>query len=311
MKLNLTTLSLVIAAISLSPAMTSCFTGIESTPKITATDVKKQNIPVRQEDVYLSSVTSQPFSQWKKGKRFHVTDDKFAMLTLPGSNRPTDLKGATIMYNSCEEVTDLSGNKILQITFVTNNNQSLIYRTSQSAASIKKHDYLDIPFLVEMSVVDSVKEKLLGNTYYIITPAWYDTAGQSIHGRKFVPVKVRNVLPGNGYYSAQLQMEDEKGNPFMLYLSAGNDLKSLRQFASLFSLTDPRNNYPQITDETWENIINGRVAPEMTREECRLALGTPSAIDHSVGYSSIREIWTYENGIYLIFEDNILRSFRQ
>ena len=63
--------------------MTSCFTGIESTPKITASDVKKQNIPVKEEDSFLSEIKPQPFSEWEKGKRFYVSDDKFSLLTLP------------------------------------------------------------------------------------------------------------------------------------------------------------------------------------------------------------------------------------
>lgn len=49
----------------------------------------------------------------------------------------------------------------------------------------------------------------------------------------------------------------------------------------------------------------------MTRDEARLALGAPANIDRRPGYSFMREIWTYENGIFLIFEDGLLKSFRQ
>ncbi len=66
-----------------------------------------------------------------------------------------------------------------------------------------------------------------------------------------------------------------------------------------------------ITDANWDRIIHGRVALEMTRDECRLALGSPSHIDRYQGTSAYGERWTYENGVYLIFFDGILSSFRQ
>ncbi len=92
-------------------------------------------------------------------------------------------------------------------------------------------------------------------------------------------------------------------------MSAG-DQKGSRDFASLFYFENPRNRYPNITDETWANIIRGKVALYMTREECRLALGSPATVDRRPGISTMRELWTYENGIYLIFDDGILQSFR-
>lgn len=302
---------LVMAAAYLSVAVTSCFTGIESTPEITADDVKKQNIVTREEDGFLSDITSVPFSRWEKGKRFYVADDKFTMLILPARGNPSSLKGSIIEYDSYNSVTDISGNNILEIKFLTPDGIPLLYRTGQTQSDISSRDRIDIPFLVEMSVVEAARERLKGNTYYIITSSWYDTAQQSFRGRKYIPVKITDLLPGNGVYSAILMMEDEKSKPFLLFLSLADDLKSLRGFSSLFSFTDPRKNYPQITDDTWRNIINGRVAPDMTRQECRLALGAPATVDRGVGYSSIREIWTYEDGVYLIFEDNLLRSYRQ
>lgn len=94
-------------------------------------------------------------------------------------------------------------------------------------------------------------------------------------------------------------------------MSVGSDLRATRKFGSLLSLSNPRDRYPEITDANWNNIVNGRVSEDMTREECRLALGAPATVDRRPGYSIMREIWTYENGRYLIFEDGLLRSFRQ
>lgn len=60
-----------------------------------------------------------------------------------------------------------------------------------------------------------------------------------------------------------------------------------------------------------ETYNNGTVTEDMTRDECRLSLGAPDNIDRRAGYSVLREVWSYENGRYLIFEDGLLRSYRQ
>ena len=301
----------VIAASVLLAAMTACFTGIESTPKITDSEIRRQNVRERPEDSYLSEIKAEPFEKWAQGKKFHVTDNRFSLLLLPSEEKCDSLSGKVIRFVSGKEVIDLTGNRILELTFLTDNNNPIRYRTTQSRATIESTGKLNIPFLVELSVIEQVREKLLGKTFYVITANWYDDKLSSFTGRKFIPVKITDIRPGNEYYSALLELIDENGAAFHLFMSVGNDLKTLRSFGSLFSLSDPRKSHPDISDETWRNIINGRVSSGMTRDECRLALGAPASIDSRIGYSTIREVWTYENGIYLIFEDNLLKSFRQ
>ena len=49
----------------------------------------------------------------------------------------------------------------------------------------------------------------------------------------------------------------------------------------------------------------------MTRDECRLALGTPDSIDRATTVGNTHfERWSYENGVYLLFEDGYLSKFR-
>ena len=45
-----------IAASAIMLSMSGCFTGIESTPKITASDVKREKVAVTEEDRYLDNV---------------------------------------------------------------------------------------------------------------------------------------------------------------------------------------------------------------------------------------------------------------
>ena len=94
-------------------------------------------------------------------------------------------------------------------------------------------------------------------------------------------------------------------------MSVSDKSKSGRNFSMLFSLSDPRLRYPEITDEVWANIQNGRVAKFMTRDECRIALGSPKSIQRRNIITVLQEMWTYENGVYLLFDDGILQSYRQ
>lgn len=289
----------------------SCFTGIESTPKITSNDVKREKIVSKPEESYLADILPQPLSQWQPGKRFYVADNKFAILFGKSSPAAQNLRGQTVQFRQALEVTSITGDKVMEITFATPSGDEITYNTDQSATSIERAKQVEVPFTVDMDLVDSVATRMKGNQYYMITPSWYDTSLQARTGRKFVKVTVTDVIPGTPFYPILLNMADETGNPFCLLMSVGHDLKAPRKFASLFSLTDPRLRYPAISDANWRNIINGKVAEDMTREECRLSLGAPATVDRRPGYSIMSEIWTYENGIYLIFEDGLLRSFRQ
>lgn len=299
-------------AVILATTLSSCFTGIESTPKITAKDVKREGIPVKSESSYLSDISHEPFSKWAKGKRFYVSDNKFTSILqpMPGVDS-LNLVGTEVYFDSFKEVRDITGNDIVELTFMSADGHSLVYRSDRSLDLIERSGEMRVPFLVEMDVVDDVRARIMGNQYYVITASWFDKNNRAFTGRKFIPVTVSDVLPGNSFYSTIVCLKDENGAQFRLYMSVGGDLKSLRQFDSLFSIGNPRDSYPLISDETWRIICSGKVAAGMTKNECRLALGSPRTVNEQHDYSTIREIWSYETGIFLIFEDGILRSFRQ
>lgn len=291
--------------------MSGCFTGIESTPKITADEVKRQQVTVSDEDRFLDSIAPQQLSLWKKGKLFYVTDDKISLALEPGS-KSYPKSGEYIEFQSFHEIQSMTGRPDTELVFLNQNGDDVRYRISASTEELARRRKIEIPFTVETSIVDDARKAMLGNTYYIRTSTWFDDKGDAIRGQKFIPVKITDVIPGNTVYPVKLQFITTAGvsQPAYLYMSAGEQSKGKRDFASLFYFDDPHKRYPQITDETWDNIIHGKVAPYMTREECRLSLGSPASIDRRPGISTMRELWTYENGIYLIFDDGLLQSFR-
>lgn len=299
-------LSLIMAG-----ALSGCFTGVESTPKIDSSDLRKQNVVTTQEQRYLDDVNPQKLNDWQAGKQLLVTDSKIAMLLGPEAQNGSELQGKPLTYIGCEDVTSLTGEPVAQLKFTTPDGLTVSYRMDASVAEVSKRNAVEIPLTIELSVVDEVKRKMMGKSYYLVTRDRYDLNNEAITGNKFIKATVTDVLPGSSFYPVLLEMKDEDGKDFHLYMSVGHDLKAPRNFASLFSLSNPRDRYPNIKDDVWQLIIKGKVKEDMTREECRLSLGSPDNIDRRAGYSVLREVWSYENGKYLIFEDGLLRSYRQ
>ena len=56
---------------SVTMLLQCCFTGVESTPRITDNDVTRQKIIVSPEMKFMDDVASQPFGEWSDGKEFY------------------------------------------------------------------------------------------------------------------------------------------------------------------------------------------------------------------------------------------------
>lgn len=293
------------------PLATGCFTGIESTPAISDREVQRHSQKETPEERYFDNLLTEIPPCSTPGKQWVVTDPKIKLILDASAMNSMLNVGDTLSLLSVENVTSLDGLPLAELRFSTRGNKVYSYRTSLSPQEFQATGKIKIPFAVDIDVVESVRKKMSGKTFYILTTARYDLADQPLTGRRFVPVSVDKVDAGNNYYPIKLTLTDDKGLHFRLYMSVDSSSNMPRKFSSLFSLTDPKLKYPAITDDNWKHIINGQVAQGMTRDEARLALGAPSNIDRRPGYSVLREIWTYENGRYLIFDDGILQTFRQ
>lgn len=304
--------------------MTSCFTGVEYTPKVTEKEVRHANVVERPESHYLDDVTPEPFAQWQKGKRFTATDDRVIRLMGASGVGISSLAGETVEYLGASEVMSITSQPVAELTFSTPQGQ-VTYRTDISLDSLRRRSTFEIPFLTDDARLRKLAEKLKGNTYYITTPLWCNSEGVRVRGLKYVPVRVTGVTAGEGVYPVWLLLsyevpldapaDDRIFKPgatvtFKLPLSYDMTTGVARTFADQFSLKDPRLNYPRITDSNWQRIERGRVGSGMTRDECRLALGSPARVERVPGATTIYERWTYENGASLIFADGILSSYR-
>ncbi len=291
---------------------TGCFTGVESTPKISDSEVRRQSSTAIVEETFLQPVVDSLNNlPLRTGLPLLVSDNKIRLILEPAANAGDINAGDTLRLVSIDAASTLDGRRVAEIRLSAREGREFTYRTSLSPERISKLSELYIPFCIPLDPVEEIRDRLVGRRMYVTTSARYDMTDNLYTGRRFVPVEIIAVEPGNTYYPMRLTLRDDLDKVFRLYLSVDAASPMPRKFGSQLSTTDPRLNYPSVSDAVWANIIEGRITAGMTRDECRLALGTPDNVDRQAGYSSIREIWTYKNGRYLVFIDGVLETFRQ
>lgn len=302
----------------LSPLLlSSCFTGIESTPKITYKDVKKQQVDSTLEQQFALNFKTIPFSQWQPGRCFLMADEKGKYsYSAPAGKISRVAKGDTIVYRGFREVASFTGLPVAELMFTVSGHESdtLLYRPGSDAVRLMESENLRLPFLVDLSMVTDVAQLLVGKDLVTRTERWISpSTGYDIKGRKFLNIKVTSVDAYDENYPFKVSFVslEKKGEIGALLMSYTEDegVPALRGFENLFLLENPRNGYDWITDENWELIRQGKVAEGMTPREVTLSLGSPRDVDRRHNQSILYEQWSYPGGIYLIFEDGILVRF--
>lgn len=292
----------------------SCFTGIESTPKVTDDQVRRSGVRVTPEQTFAASLTAEAPSAWKPDKRWKVTDNKIALIFAGSPVGADSLAGSIISLKATRPARTVLGGDVMEIVFQGPDGQPLTYRTDVAADDWGKRTSLGVPFTVELSAVATADSLMRGKTYYITTPLWYDAHGKSVQGLRHIPVKVDSVIPGTANYPLCVAFTPQQGNatPRYILMTYGTGTAASRNFDRLFSFENPRKSYPRITDDTWALITRSQIREGMTRDEARLALGAPASVDRGFteGGSPL-ERWSYDNGIYLLFEEGILIRFRK
>ncbi len=303
-----------ISLLSIPVLLQSCFTGVESTPKITSSEVRKQHVVSTPEMEYLSDITAEPFAEWLPGKPFYVTDSKIGIIFTPsqGVGQQGINVGDTITYLRYQEALSVTGDSVTDIV-LAKDDTSLTYRVNASASQLRRRKQVEIPFTIEMNIIADARHKISDKNFYILTPLWYDNEERPVDGLRFTEVRVTDVLPGNHVYPLKVMFTTaDTGLERCVFLSLSDPENStMRNFAKVFALSDPHLRYPSISYTNWHLIQNSKVALGMTRDECRLALGSPSELDRRPSTAGVYEIWNYDDGQYLIFQDGLLTRFRR
>lgn len=296
--------------------LTACFTGVEGTKTITMSrhDVK-QTAPTAEEK-YLSDVVAAPLSEWRAGRRFCVADDRLGVLliqrSLPGDESLHPHRGDTLTFAGTQTESHPNGKTTIALRLQGDRGEYL-YDTGKSPAEApSEFDSFDMEALIDLDAIDALRRKMRGNRYWTRTSLWYDADDEDFPGRKYIPVTVESVEPGNMVFPVRVGFVSENGVKGYYYMNLeGGGVSSSRRFSNLFYLDDLKKRYPSITPEVWQLICDGKVALGMTKQECRLSFGAPLESDSGRSYSSTLDLWQYNGGRYLKFEDGVLVDFRQ
>ena len=305
-----------VALISLfSFSLSSCFTGIESTKKIHLSREDRKKANPSPEEIFMDQIEAFPLQSWERGKKFIVSDDKALIVLVPQKGLfptgPDSIKGRTIEYTGIESKINAAGNLTVTILF-SDGIYIYAFDTGKEFKNAMEGFYSDqIPMVIDLDMIKRAKELLTGKQLWTRSNLWYDKDGNRIDGKKFVEVTVEDILPGNMVFPLQVKVKTPDDDTAYLFINFGNADNESRSFHNIFSLSDIKKNYPGIDLDTWQYICEGRVKPGMTKDECRLALGNPTDLNSGHDYSQTLDIWSYENGRILWFEDGRLTRIRQ
>lgn len=311
----------VLAAILLLPLsllLSGCFTGIESTPKITYKDVKKQQAGETPEQVFSRSFRSVPFNDWQPGRRFLAGEGRLELSYSPQPGKPAVLsRGDTLCYRGIREVKGITGRMDAEMIFTVGKSltDTVIYRPGTDVATLRERENIKLPFLVDLDLIEDASHYLLDKELYTRTDRWTVETPVDTAPRKFLKVKITGVTAGNEDYPylirfISLEPGGETGSTLMS-VNVDDGSPALRGFENLFMMNNPRDSYPHISNEKWLLIREGKVAVGMTGQEVMLSLGMPRDIDRRHNQSMSYERWIYTGGVYIVFEDGVVTSFNQ
>lgn len=291
-----------------------CSTGIEGTKTITFSKSEKNELLNYPEEKYFSDILPDSLKAWKPGKRFICSDERISYIfeasSFTDGNNNKSLKGRILEYKGMGTVSSPGGTKKATIIF-NDGTSDFVYPTGRSTEdALSSITSLDIPMLIDLELVYNYRQRMMGKKFWTRSKLWYDMNGEKINGRKFVPVTISNVLPGDNQFLLRLEITDETGEAAVLYMNPSHRGLESRTFPSVFYLNDPKEKYPDIKPEIWSVICNGLIVEGMTKEECKLSLGNPDDVASGHDWNQTIDIWNYNNGATLQFQDGLLTKFR-
>lgn len=292
--------------------LTGCFTGIESTPRISGRDLKRHDANTLPAEARLLGDIGAD-SPLHPGQRLYVTSPRIALaLCEPDGSQSTDsLAGQTLVVKSITSRPSINGDSITVYTLATPDSHLLEYRTNVPLHKLEQVRNITVPFTIDMDAVEAVRDSLVGRHAYILPQRRQTAEGADTLGLRYQPVTITEVLPGSENLPLLVFFETADGATYRLPMTMGQRSTATRNFETLFSLTDPRRRYADIPQDVWNLIVQSRVRLGMTPAQCRLALGAPDSYNRIPTTMGYVEQWHYANGTYLYFQDGMLERFRQ
>ena len=253
-----------------------------------------------------------PCREWEIGRKFIYLDDDLSALIHPQtiSSGDSSYRGKIFIYEGMVEASPWrKGTVNLEFTC---EERKYYFKTGKSREEIMNSSYTPLlPMLVSDEDISKARQLLVGKTLYTRPATWVDSIGNTSSNRRYCPVKIVDIQPGNSIYPIALVFKDETSSTYRIFGSLTQTSRmQAATFDRLFTFDNPRCSYKDIPDKHWRLITLGRVTEGMTKEECRLSLGSPQNAREIPTYSGLKEEWFYRTGAYLYFEDGKLSRYR-
>lgn len=289
-----------------------CSTGIESTKPVTMSKEDQVVLQAKSEEILIGELKVEKLGEWKKGKSFIVCDNKGSLVYELPIGSSEEMKNEILEFKGTSIRRTPGGTEEVTLLFNNSKGEEVLYHTGRNPKlAFQEIDGSDIPMTVDLDLIERCNSLLDGRKVWILSDIRYDSKGERFKGEKFEPVTITKILPGNGVFQFSVLISDQNNKEDMVYMNLRKRGAESRTFPLLFSLTDPKLRYPNISSEHWDMIKNGRIAIGMTKEECRLSLGYPNEVNAGHDWNSTIDFWQYPNGMFLRFEDGLLKTFRQ
>lgn len=202
-------------------------------------------------------------------------------------------------------IEDLDGHSFFAETAFSTTNSGLV--KSDFQGELRRRYFPNIFTFTDQhqKTVGNIREQFAGNYIYPVRNTEATLDGKRTIIFRFTPLQIIDMEVGQDKVSAILQVHDSEGKVYRIPTSLKyNPLIKNEDFIDdMFGKGNLRAEYPNISDENWTYIVNGEIRLGMTKDECRLSLGSPIQI--AANLNSRYETWYY-NGKVLEFEDGLL-----
>ncbi len=289
---------------SSSPALASVNTSQQAlTSPISPAVVASQSPEQTRAAQALDEALAQRFSGLKvgdltAGMRFYVDPRWGATTAKPDASTATvklsHVRGQTMVFDSMDSLPHNEDNEPRpkrRFNFKAAGVTYQHWRSIEGSQPDQKIIHMLGDDIIPLDEVEALKKLLMGKTVYPMRHFWYREEGKNWPlqdiGRKFVPLKVLDVLPGGGgNLQARILFDDAQGQSHFFFTrldSIGNFLR----------LSDPKMTHPQVRASMWPAIETGNAAIDMTLQEVMLSLGEPQNKRKVVKTEGAVETWRY------------------
>lgn len=305
--------TLIVSAIILSSCC-ACSTGIESTKKIRMNKEDLRMMTKSPEQKFAESIQGIPLSQWSKGKKFAAMSDRTLYIFEP-SGYDAAYQESILGHELSFIGLDSHINPDLQeecVILFGDGEKTYRFKTGKpTETALKEIESSKLPLIADLDLISQWKDKLTGLSLWTKSNLWYDASGDRMAGLKFAEVKILDAIPASGDFPIKIKISGPNSEVGYLQMNYTSDTHDSRNFAAIFFLSDPKNRYPNISEENWRLIQRGKVGEGMTKEECKLSIGNPDEVQSGHNRAQTLDIWQYSDGTYLMFADGLLTNFRQ